>query len=203
MQTFSTVTFVQTRSEEEAEQALVVMKQALLDNGFEGWVTFQDLKGETTEHAEIIVHTDGGCDARRGGIGAWAFIARIPGQPPVTKCEGVEGTTNNRMEMQAVIEALRMLEIGAKITICSDSEYVIKGVTQWSRNWVRNGWVTRDGAPVKNAELWRELLDLYRLHEVKFVHVKGHSGVEDNKWCDQACTQAKQALHKQTLADNS
>lgn len=202
---FSTSTFLQAHTAEEAEEALVIMKQALLDAGFKGFVVFDDLENVGGEDMgeEVIVHTDGGCDAKRGGIGAWAFIARLPGQPPLKKCEGVEDTTNNRMEMQAVIEALKVLEIGTPIIVHSDSEYVIKGVTQWSRNWVRNGWMTSNGTPVKNADLWRELLGLYQLHDVKFKHVKGHSGVEDNEWCDSACTEAMQVLHKQSLAASS
>ncbi|QXN72664.1 ribonuclease HI [Rhodobacter phage RcZahn] len=201
---FQSAAYIQAHSPEEAEAALVTMKQALIDSGFKGFVVFDDPKPlEAAVGEEIVVYTDGGCDARRGGVGAWAFIARIPGQPPLKRCEAVSDTTNNRMEMQAVIEALKVLEIGQKIVIYSDSEYVIKGATQWARNWVRNGWMTAGGSPVKNVEIWQELLALYQLHDVRFVHVKGHSGVEDNEWCDQACTEAMQTLHKQTLAMNT
>jgi ribonuclease HI len=104
------------------------------------------------------------------------------------------------MEMIAVIRALETIEIGQKIKIYSDSEYLIKGCTQWARNWVKNGWKTYQGKDVINRDLWEILIALYQLHDVTFEWVKGHAGVEENERCDALCTATMQALHKEALA---
>ncbi|MEJ6846776.1 ribonuclease H family protein [Sinorhizobium fredii] len=148
-----------------------------------------------------IVHTDGGCDSRRGGLGAWAYTVHFPNGTYDEQVGSLAGTTNNRMEMMAVLRALEALEIGPAIKVVSDSEYVVKGLTQWSRNWVRNGWQTRDGKPVMNRDLWEPLVQLYQLHNVTFDIVKGHSGHEFNERCDALCTAAIVNLHKDMLAD--
>lgn len=148
----------------------------------------------------IVVYTDGGCDLAKDGIGAWAF--RI--EHPNGSCDEASGcfigTTNNRMEMLAVIRALEELEFGPPIKIIADSEYVIKGVTQWSRNWIRNGWRTRDGKAVVNKDLWERLLALYQLHAVTFEHVKGHTGNAGNEAVDTLCTQEMTQGHKLILS---
>jgi ribonuclease HI len=112
------------------------------------------------------------------------------------------GTTNNKMELQAVIEALKTIEFGRPIQVFCDSEYVVKGATMWARSWVRNGWMTKQGTPVANKELWVELLELYQLHDVELIHIPGHSGHEWNDYVDQLCTKAMQKLHKQFISDS-
>jgi ribonuclease HI len=148
---------------------------------------------------QTVVYTDGGCDHRRGGVGAWAYLAHLPNGHVRQRVEGMVGTTNNRMEMLAVIRALEELEIGPPIRVVSDSEYVIKGVTEWSAGWVRNGWLTKDGNPVKNRDLWETLVGLYTLHDATFEHVKGHSGHQFNEHVDQLCAKEMQELHKKAL----
>ena len=86
-------------------------------------------------------------------------------------------TTNNRMELTALIKALEHIEIGPPVRVFADSEYVIKGLTVWSRNWVRNGWKTATGNPVINQDLWEHALMLYKLHSVKFEWVNPHSWI--------------------------
>ena len=146
------------------------------------------------------VYTDGGCDLRKGGIGAWAHIIRFPDGSVEEGCGVMIGTTNNRMEMMAVIRALERLEFGPPVKVVTDSEYVAKGVTVWSRNWVRNGWKTYDGKPVVNRDLWEPLLQLYQLHDCTFKVVKGHSGHAQNEYVDKMCTSAMINAHKAMLA---
>lgn len=148
----------------------------------------------------IRVYTDGGCDLKRGGLGAWAYLIKYPDGSVIENSAAMIGTTNNRMEMLAVIKALEELEIGSPIRIYADSEYVIKGVTVWSCNWVRNGWKTRDGKAVLNKDLWEQLLGLYQVHSCEFRHVKGHSGHPDNERVDYLCRQAMAEAHKSILA---
>lgn len=151
--------------------------------------------------SEIVIHTDGGCDRNKGGLGAWAYTVHYP-TGSYEEQVGVEfETTNNRMEMMAVLKALEEMEIGVPIKVFSDSEYVVKGITVWSRNWVRNGWKTASGNPVINQDLWEPLLKLYQLHDVKFEWVKGHNGTEFNERCDQLCTEAMTEAHKKVLID--
>jgi ribonuclease HI len=148
----------------------------------------------------IVIYTDGGCDLKKDGIGAWGYLIEMPDGTRHEASGCLTGTTNNRMEMMAVIKALESLEFGPPIKIIADSEYVIKGTTQWARNWVRNGWRTRDGKPVINKDLWEQLLALYQLHAVTFEHVKGHTGNAGNEHVDSLCTAAMQAGHKAALA---
>jgi ribonuclease HI len=135
----------------------------------------------------IGIWTDGGC-LGNPGPGAWAFVIRSP--------EGVEErsgfdaeTTNNRMELIAVREALAMLRAdpawkGLPVTLSTDSQYVQKGITEWIQSWVRNGWKTSAKKPVKNSDLWMTLWDLSRDLPVRWVWVMGHAGNEMNERCD-------------------
>lgn len=142
---------------------------------------------------KIIVHTDGGCDSKRDGVGAWAYVIEFADGRTV-ECTGTAvGTTNNRMEMQAVIEALKVLPFGEPIEVVSDSEYVVLGITSWINAWIAKGWKSKYGQPVKNQEEWKEMHELYKLHDVHFRHVNGHSGVPGNERCDELCTAAMKA----------
>ncbi len=149
--------------------------------------------------SEIVIHTDGGCDRNKGGLGAWAFTVHHPTGEYDEQVGHAFDTTNNRMEMTAVLKALEAVEIGVPIRVFCDSEYVVKGITVWSRNWVRNGWRTASGGTVINRDLWEPLLKLYQVHDVKFEWVKGHSGNEFNERCDALCTQAMAEAHKAVL----
>lgn len=133
---------------------------------------------------KLTLYSDGGCEQNPGN-GSWAFVC----VSPYHECSGaVPDTTNNRMEIMGVLKAIEYaLEIGGTdITVISDSQYVVKGLTQWSRAWERNNWMKKDGwdwVPVKNAELWRELVK-YR-DKVKVEWVRGHNGNEFNEVADQ------------------
>jgi len=172
-------------SGQEAAEAVISSVSALLHQMQVKAKVSEIVSGIKTE--VVVVYTDGGCNLKKG-VGAWAYTIQEPGKPIVEGAGPMLETTNNRMEMLAVIKALEALEIGLPILIHCDSEYVIKGVTQWSTNWKRNGWVNSMGKPVVNRDLWEHLLDLYDLHSVAFKHVKGHSGIEGNERVDELCT---------------
>ena len=152
------------------------------------------------EASVTVVYTDGGCDLNKAGIGAWAFTAHFPDFTVIQRGSALLNTTNNRMEMRAVIKALEILEIGRPIRIVSDSMYVISGCTEWHFGWIKRGWKTADGQDVKNRDMWEPLLALCELHAVEFKHVKGHAGNFQNDHVDKACTKLMIDGHKLALA---
>ncbi len=143
----------------------------------------------------IIIYTDGGCSGNPGP-GGWAFVMRHEAhhgashadrEQVMTGSGGEANTTNNRMELRAVISALEEAERsapGAPVVVNTDSQYVKNGITTWIANWKRNGWRTADKRPVKNQELWEELDAVASRVRPGFRWVKGHAGVEDNEKCD-------------------
>jgi ribonuclease HI len=137
--------------------------------------------------SEAIIYTDGGCSGNPGP-GGYAFILRLPaGGEEVLGSGGEANTTNNRMELRAVIASLEEAERaapGAPVAVHTDSQYVKNGIGSWIVNWKRNGWRTSDKKPVKNRELWEELDAVVARVKPRFVWVKGHAGVEDNERCD-------------------
>ena len=144
----------------------------------------------------IVLFTDGGCDLNRHGLGACAWAATYPGeQVPDYGVEAVLGTTNNRMELRAALLALQAIEPGPPVILYSDSKYVLGGLRTWSKGWIERGWVTRDGEPVKNRDLWEPLIKVAAMHDLSLVHVKGHSGVADNEFVDKLCTNAMNDLY--------
>ena len=123
----------------------------------------------------IEVFTDGACSGNPGA-GGWGVILRY-GEIEKELSGGEENTTNNRMELTAVIEALKALKKECDITIYTDSRYVMHGVQEWMPNWKLNGWkTTNKKSPVKNVELWQILDSLLSKHKIKWVWVKGHNG---------------------------
>jgi len=134
----------------------------------------------------IEIYTDGGCSGNPGP-GGWAFVLR--GESGETIGSGGEATTtNNRMELRAVIAALEEAERrspGAAVVLYTDSQYVKNGITTWIRSWKGNGWRTSDKKPVKNRELWEELDAVASRIRPTFLWVEGHSGVEGNERCDE------------------
>ncbi len=132
---------------------------------------------------QVIIHSDGGCQGNPGP-GGWA--ATLSSGPHYLEiCGGVPATTNNRMELQGAIEALKVLKEACAVDFYTDSAYVKNGVTAWVKNWKRNGWKTKEKKPVKNADLWRELDALAVKHEVKWHWLKGHAGHAGNERCDE------------------
>jgi ribonuclease HI len=134
------------------------------------------------QRPHVTVYTDGACKGNpgRGGWGAWLKT----GEHQKELCGGEALTTNNRMELTAVIEALSSLKRTCDVTVHTDSEYVRKGITEWIFGWKQRGWKTADKKPVKNTELWQRLDALRNLHHVEWRWVKGHSGDPGNERAD-------------------
>ena len=129
-------------------------------------------------------------------LGGWAAII-MNEEKSLEISGGTPDTTNNVMEMTAVIEALKYLTEASEVEVYSDSAYVVNAFNQkWLENWKRNGWRTSDRKPVKNKELWLNLDNLVQIHKVKFVKVKGHSDNEFNNKCDELAVAAYQKYLK-------
>ncbi len=133
----------------------------------------------------ITFYTDGGCSGNPGP-GGWAYAVSENGKLVETRSGGEVATTNNRMELTAVIMALRYaLERGeTEVEVLTDSQYVKNGITVWINSWKRNGWRTAGRTPVKNVEYWLELDSLNSSLSVTWSWVKGHAGIEGNEECD-------------------
>lgn len=133
----------------------------------------------------ITIYTDGGCSGNPGP-GGWAFAVSENGKLVTTSSGGDAQTTNNKMELTAVINALRFAldKREHEVTILTDSQYVKNGITQWIHSWKRNGWRTSSKAPVKNVEYWVQLDSLNSSLSVTWSWVKGHAGIEGNEECD-------------------
>lgn len=131
----------------------------------------------------IEIYTDGACSGNPGP-GGWGAILRFQGKEKELS-GGHPETTNNQMELQAAIEALRALKESCVIDLYTDSQYLRQGITQWIHNWKRNGWKTSDKKPVKNQTLWVELDELVKRHEVNWHWLKGHAGHPENERCDE------------------
>ena len=133
--------------------------------------------------AHVIIHTDGGCSPTNPGPGGWAAVLRY-GEHCKELSGGYGWTTNNRMELLAAIEALSALKFPCSVELHSDSRYLVDAVTRgWIDTWRRASWMRR-GEPIPNADLWQRLLESMAPHEVVFMWVRGHTGVEDNERCD-------------------
>ena len=142
--------------------------------------------------AEVVLYTDGGCSGNPGP-GGWAYILRHPKTGKEIEMSGGEPqTTNNRMEMTAVIEGLRVLKSPSVVEIVTDSTYVGQGLTEWMPKWKSRGWRLPGNKSVKNVDLWQELDRLSGLHTIKFTHVRGHTGHPENERCDQLAVEAYQ-----------
>ena len=132
---------------------------------------------------QIIIHTDGACTGNPGP-GGWAAVSSN-GSQQVELSGGEPITTNNRMELQAAIEALRSLKEPSRVELVTDSVYLRDGITSWIAGWKRRGWVTTNKKPVKNSDLWRDLDALVSSHQITWRWVKGHTGHDLNERCDQ------------------
>lgn len=132
---------------------------------------------------EVTVFTDGACSGNPGP-GGWGAILRY-GEREKELSGGEAETTNNRMELTAVISALEALKEPCKVTVVTDSKYVSDGITLgWAESWRRKGWRRSDNSPALNPDLWEKLLELISKHDVSFVWVKGHDGHPENERCD-------------------
>ncbi|MBX2835769.1 MAG: ribonuclease HI [Gammaproteobacteria bacterium] len=131
----------------------------------------------------IEIYTDGACRGNPGK-GGWGALLRS-GRHEKELYGGECDTTNNRMEMTAVIQALKAVKKPSEITLTTDSQYVRKGITEWLQNWKKNGWKTAAKKPVKNVDLWKEIDTLSQTHAISWCWVKGHSGHPENERCDE------------------
>ena len=136
-----------------------------------------------TRNDTVVIYTDGACSGNPGP-GGWGCVLLYNGHRKELS-GGDPSTTNNRMEMIAVIEALAALRRSCKIVIHTDSSYVMKGMTEWLENWKRRGWKTADRKPVKNVDLWQKLAEAVDRHDVSWRWVRGHSGVPENERADE------------------
>ena len=147
---------------------------------------------ETPQLVEIA--TDGACKGNPGP-GGWGALLRF-GSHEKELSGGEAVTTNNRMELTAAIEALRVLTRPCRIRLSTDSKYVMDGLTRWIHGWRKNGWRTADKKPVKNAELWQALFAETQKHEIEWIWVKGHAGHPDNERADKLASDAALAAAK-------
>jgi ribonuclease HI len=147
---------------------------------------------------EVMVYTDGACSGNPGP-GGWGVVL-LYGEHRKELSGAEKMTTNNRMEIKAVIEALKLLKEPCHVKVHSDSAYVVNCFKQgWIKNWLRNGWRNSKNQPVENKELWEELWELMSKHEVEYVKVKGHSDNELNNHCDFLATSAVKNLRSHLL----
>lgn len=138
---------------------------------------------------EITIYTDGACSGNPGPGGWGAILMYKDIKKEISG--GKKDTTNNVMELTAVIEALKLVKFPCKIRVYSDSAYVVNGFLQgWIYNWIKKNWRTADGSPVKNKELWEILYNFTKTHEIEFIKVKGHSDNEFNNRCDELARNA-------------
>ena len=136
-----------------------------------------------TEKKEVQLFTDGACSGNPGP-GGWGAVLRFKGMEKELS-GGEPMTTNNRMELLAAIEGLSALKQPCRVTLTSDSKYLVDAVTKgWVYGWQKKGWKKSDNSPALNVDLWERLLPLLKYHEVEFVWVKGHAGHPENERCD-------------------
>jgi ribonuclease HI len=143
---------------------------------------------------EVEMFTDGACKGNPGP-GGWGVVIRAGGREKEL-AGGEPLTTNNRMELLAAIRGLEALKRSCKVDLWTDSNYVRDGITKWIHGWQKNGWKTADRKPVKNAELWQELLTACRPHEIEWHWVKGHSGHPENDRADALASAAAEQFRK-------
>jgi ribonuclease HI len=156
---------------------------------------------KSRDAADVVLFTDGACSGNPGP-GGWAYILRHPGSGRETKDAGADpATTNNRMELQAVVEGLKQLTRPVVVELVTDSVYVGTGLSEWLPRWKQQGWKRKEKGrlvPVKNEDLWRELDRLASSHTIRFSHVAGHSGHPATEECDRLAVEAYRELQRNT-----
>lgn len=149
----------------------------------------------TASRPHVEIFSDGACSGNPG-VGGYGVILRSKSKTSeLSGCE--EKTTNNRMELMAVITGLEALKRSCSVLIITDSEYVMKGITQWMESWLRNKWKNSQKKEVMNRDLWERLLAALNPHEVQWQWIKGHSGHAENERCDLLARQAIKQCKKE------
>lgn len=147
-----------------------------------------------TDRPHVELFTDGACSGNPGP-GGWAYILKHPASGAEREAFGAEmETTNNRMELIAVIEGLRALSRPSRVDVYSDSQYVLNGLNEWLDQWKRRGWKTAAKKPVKNEDLWRQLDELRTEHDLNYHWIRGHNEHPENERCDAMAVAAREAL---------
>jgi ribonuclease HI len=141
---------------------------------------------------KIEIYTDGACKGNPG-VGGWGALL-IAGNKEKELFGGEKETTNNRMELMAVIQALGALKRPCQITLHTDSQYVLKGITEWITGWKAKGWKTASKAPVKNVDLWQQLDEARNVHEIDWRWVRGHTGHPGNERADQLANRGVESV---------
>ncbi|KQM27871.1 MULTISPECIES: ribonuclease HI [unclassified Sphingomonas] len=144
---------------------------------------------ETAELPRVEIATDGACKGNPGP-GGWGAVLRAADGRERELSGGEKVSTNNRMELMAAIEGLRALKRPCRVILSTDSRYVMDGLTKWIKGWQKNGWKTAARQPVKNAELWQDLLAAAKPHRIEWIWVKGHAGHPDNERADKLASDA-------------
>ena len=143
----------------------------------------------------VEIFTDGACSGNPGP-GGWGAILRCDGREKELS-GGEAHTTNNRMELSGVINALSALKFPCEVKLTTDSKYVVDGVTKgWAKGWRKRGWKKSDGKPALNPDLWGQLLDLLEIHKVEFCWIKGHAGHTENERCDSLAVEQRDIYSK-------
>lgn len=154
-------------------------------------------KSETTgpDGPEVYIFADGACSGNPGP-GGWGAVLKCPALKVEKHLSGAEAkTTNNRMELTAVIQGLRALNKPCPVVVTTDSRYVVDAFQKgWLANWQRNGWRTASKQPVKNEDLWRELMTVAWPHQVRWEWIRGHAGHPENEMADRLAVEARLAL---------
>lgn len=155
----------------------------------------------TEPRPTVELHTDGACEGNPGP-GGWAFVLKHPATGKELVRSGAEPqTTNNRMELRAVIEGLSALKSPSSVDLYSDSQYVLNGLKEWMAAWKARGWRTADKKPVKNQDLWEILDGLIARHTVRFHWIRGHSDHPDNERCDKLAVAARLQFTRRARSD--
>lgn len=149
---------------------------------------------------KILMFTDGSC-LRNPGAGGWCAIIRRGADEEIL-VGGEKQTTNNRMELTAVLSGFKQLKQPCKVTLTSDSKYVLDALSKgWAVNWKRKGWRKSDGKPALNIDLWEELLAEVSKHEVEYIWIKGHAGHPENEHCDALAVAEAQKIQCSSFCD--
>jgi len=155
------------------------------------------LRSKNNEKGIVEIYADGACSGNPGPGGFGVILRYGEATKETSGC--ALHTTNNRMELTGVIEGLRLLKKPCKLRVITDSNYVVKGMTQWVTGWIRKNWINSQKKPVMNRDLWEVLLELSKPHEIEWVWIPGHSGHRDNERCDEL---AKKAIRRCRSLEN-